>query len=514
MYRIFVYIFTVFILSINGYAQTVTWSTPPTYKSLEEYTEGLYKMREKGKVGLVEISGKVVVSANYDSITPFFEHLALALEYDGGKYSVKGIVNQHNYVMTKITDKYYVTDEYPFFSEGKLVIYDSNNKYGYLQTDGSLFKNCQYMKAYPFYCGRACVQLGEKKIKYLKNNGEELTTQLESDTYILLAGTSFNEKEEAFVQGEATGKGVKRWVINTDGRNIREAKLSGKILKNYNSRELLSHPTMLASALPLDGINPYQKDGLYGFSNGKNGIILPPQFTESTPFRSGYAKVKKDGKYGILHLQSGTFHGQLTKNDIKIENGKSETIKYSVSMPSAYANIPVVMQMKQDKNVSQVLQPIASDHYSKSYLLIPTPQNKEKEIYYHFSIQTDNLYLWEDEQRISLEYVTRPLLILSVPQIGNEFKTDKDGYTRADKDNKIEVFAIVENKSSDAFSVIVTIYGNGVEKETKSLSIAAGSYAKISSYIKNIKERKLVEVIVETTTGLKKNSSIKIKPFI
>ena len=93
-----------FSLPAIGYSQTVSWATPPVYESLEEYTGDLYKIREHGKVGLADISGKILVSADYDSITPFNEFLALALEYAGGKYAVKGIINQHNYSIIQATE--------------------------------------------------------------------------------------------------------------------------------------------------------------------------------------------------------------------------------------------------------------------------------------------------------------------------------------------------------------------------------------------------------------------------
>ena len=68
-------------------AQTVQWSVKPTYSSLEEYVGKLYKYRENGKVGLVDISGKVLVEAKYDSITPFIDYHALALDFQGGNYT-------------------------------------------------------------------------------------------------------------------------------------------------------------------------------------------------------------------------------------------------------------------------------------------------------------------------------------------------------------------------------------------------------------------------------------------
>ena len=506
-------LFIFLFISNFSYSQTVTWAIPPIYNSLEEYTGTLYKIREGRKVGLADISGKVLVSAKYDSITSFIENLALALEYDNGKYAVKGIINQHNYSMVEVTGKYYVTDKYPFFSEGKLVIYDNRNKYGYLQADGSLFQKCQYLKSYPFYYGRACIQVKEKEIKYLKDDGSDLITQLENATYVLLTGSSFNEKGEAYVQGTAIGKGVKRCIIDTEGRNIREAKYSGKTLKNYEFRKSSPQETKSGNRLPQDNVTPFLKNNVYGFSKSNNIVILPAQFTEAAAFQGGYAKVKKNGKYGILKLQSGSFSGQLARNVIKVKNGKAETVDYQVSIPSEYANKAVVLQMDKSDGTSEKLIPVASVSNNKRYSFNPTIQDKEKEQNLHFALWSDDLLLWEDSQQITLKYEYRPP-VLSAPQLENGFKADEDGYVRADNNNNVNVYAVIENKSTDILSITVTIGGNGVKKETRSLSIAPEASAKISTTIDAIKERKEVEVYVETSNGLKRNSMIKVKPFI
>ena len=137
-------------------AQTALWSTTPQYESLEEYGN-LYKIRKQGKVGLADITGKELIPAEYDSITPFYGYFALALQYEKEKYVVKGIISQKTYEKIDVTGQYYINEKYPFFLENKLVIFDANNKYGYLQTDGTLFKECQYYRTYPFYEGLACV---------------------------------------------------------------------------------------------------------------------------------------------------------------------------------------------------------------------------------------------------------------------------------------------------------------------------------------------------------------------
>lgn len=78
----------------------------------------------------------------------------------------------------------------------------------------------------------------------------------------------------------------------------------------------------------------------------------------------------------------------------------------------------------------------------------------------------------------------------------------------------MDIYATIENKSSETVYVTLTIGGNGTVEKTKNVSIAPGSSARISTSINAIKERKPVEVFVKTSTGLKQSKVIKVKPFI
>lgn len=509
----FIAILNIFLLlPVLSYSQTVIWSVPPTYELLEQYGN-LYKIREKGKVGLADISGKVLVSADYDSITPFKDHLALALEYDSEKYALKGIINEHNYSTIPIFERYYVTEKYPYFSEGKLVIYDDNNKYGYLQADGSLFRSCQYYGTYPFYLGLACIYKEKENVVYIHGNGMELNTQVERGGYLLTWGSSFNEKGEACVVGRC-GKSIKKNIIDTQGQFIRNAKFKGEEPRNYEYRKPFSFSKNQDTPLLLDGINTFQKEGKYGFLDVNSTIILPPQFSEAVSFKGGYAKVKKNGKYGVLKLQSGSFNGRVDKDIVKVLNGKSEVASYSITVPSSYINKSISVKLDQGDNVIEELKPIASEGASENYIFIPTPKNKEAEIICYFSIQADGIILLEDTQKITLKYIEQRPPVLSVPQVTNDFKVDAEGYVRADSNNKVDVYATIGNNSSEVLYISVTIGGNGVIEETKKVSVIPGTSARISTSTNTIKERKPVEVFVKTSTGLKQSRIIKVKPFI
>lgn len=490
----------------SGLAQTASWATPPSYESLEEYSETLYKIREKGKVGLADITGKTLITARYDSITPFVEHLAIGLEYNQGKYRIISIINDRNYNSIDVNGNYFISEKYPFFSEGKLVIHDAQKKYGYLQEDGTLFKPCQYLATYPFYWGLACIRKAPKEIAYLKSDGNELVTELETNSYTLLTGSSFNEQGEAYVQGK--GVGMKHCIINTEGRIIRNAKHSGRKLTNYQFREVFTPEKPIINTAT-NGVMPYQENGKYGYTiSGKQ--ILPAQFTKAYPFKNGYARVLHNGRYGILKLENGDFSCSIPKNNLTVRNGKAEKANYEVNVPTAYQNKVITISISEGGKAVKNTELSSTEEYAFQ----PMPQNEVEALTYHLAIESEGLRLWEKSEELHFDYIRFYPPILSVPQVTSDFKLDENGYVRADKNNKVEVFATIENKSTSSISLSVTIEGQGVESKTETLHIPAESYRRITSTISNIKERKSVEVNVTTDSGLKNSATIKIKPFI
>jgi hypothetical protein len=77
-------------------AQSVKWSVPPEYESLEQVTEKLYKVTTVKGVGLVTRDGKVVIEPEeVDKITIFSEGLAVAMKAEKNKnYRLVGIVSE------------------------------------------------------------------------------------------------------------------------------------------------------------------------------------------------------------------------------------------------------------------------------------------------------------------------------------------------------------------------------------------------------------------------------------
>lgn len=512
MNRIILTILIIIVYSSSIIAQTAMWSVPPTFDSLEEYGS-LYKVKEKGKTGLADISGKVLVEARYDSITPFYEHLALALEYEGGKYLLKGIIDDYNYNIVVPSGHYYINMKYPMFYNGKLVVADNTDKYGYLLPDGSLFIPCQYDTAAPFYEGLAYVKKG-KKVEYLKSNGEDFKTALEKKGYIFLTGTHFNERGEAFVQAELKGSGMGYFIINTSGIEVREAKISGKKLKNYEHRKPFKFNPTSKSDWTLDPIKIVEDKGLYGFIAENGSVLLPMQFTDASPFKNGFAKVKKNGKYGILKIESGSFSGKLDAEKIEVRNGTCNTVTYSLSYPIVYNDIPLELYVGCGEEEKEKIHLNKIVDGEMNYCFVPVVQNNEEVKIYHYSLYANNLLLWEDTQRISISYIKSYPPVLKVPQVTEDFSIDEDGFVRADSNNKVDVYTVIENHSSEVLTITVMLEGDRVTGVNEDVSVPPGGKRRVSTSINNIKERSSIEIYAKTSTGLEQKIIIKVKPFV
>lgn len=495
-------------------AQTVQWSVKPTYSSLEEYVGKLYKYRENGKVGLVDISGKVLVEARYDSITRFIDYHALA--YSNGM--LKGIINQNNLKLVEVPDGYFPSKDYPFFSEGKLVIYDTSRKYGYMQTDGSLFMKCEFQEAFPFYHGRALVYKDRSTAEYLKDNGDVLNTQLEVEEYCTLLPSycsAFNEEGLALIKGKPGASAAKDMVIDVWGKKVNKVKP-----KNYEERVSFYAETSHLMPIPSEShILPVEENGLFGFQlEGKDSLCVPAQFAEAYPFKDGYAKVKYNGKYGVLKLiPDASFKGEMIWRKLEVVNGKTDSLIYVLNIPQPLYDLDWDLKLKDE--LSSV-QPYSFKNIADGEIQIafkPELKNKEKVKEYELSLYVDELLLWEDKEKVTIEYIYRSNISVSAPEVVENYNRDTNAYFLADEYRKLKVYSLIENKSDEDAWIQVVM---GAKENQKDLSVkkerirlGANSVYKFNLDIENINKECDLDIYIQLPdNGIMKNKRIKVKP--
>lgn len=375
------------------WAQTAQWILKPQYSSITPYNESLLKVKLYNKVGLYDKMGQEVVPVNADSITSLTEGIGLVLRLEEEKYRLIGLINQAS-TWVPIAQEVYV-GEYPFFSEGKLPVYNKKGLYGYMDATGRMVLDFDYGSVHPFSEGWAAVSkgsilkslskrlkanIGQKRVKMHYVNEQGMFMTLQSDIGDVYSATSFRNGEALVVT-----KDNRFCFINTSGNIIRiETSVNMKFDKKYalcmvDEEETEATPVF---AEAYDGPTIFEgKDKLWGYKQD-NRLILPPQFSKAYPFSQGYAIALRNGFWGILKLMNGGF-------DIQTSTAGEEQI-FKVKTPTEWNGGRLLLydMTDGDKKVYSG----QADGQSSYTFSVTLPQGKRK-----LFIGSENLYVWSNE---------------------------------------------------------------------------------------------------------------------
>ena len=89
-------------------SQTVQWAIRPTSAQLEGYGQ-LIKVKNKGKVGLIDHNSRIIVPAKYDSISPFRDGFALALNSVGKQLKIEAVISERDFDIQPLSETVYAT---------------------------------------------------------------------------------------------------------------------------------------------------------------------------------------------------------------------------------------------------------------------------------------------------------------------------------------------------------------------------------------------------------------------
>ena len=223
MARLLVTMLLVFFSVELTNSQTVKWAVRPTSAQLEGYGN-LVKIKTKGKVGLINHENRVIVPAEYDSISPFRDGYALAMSSKNNQLKIDAVISESDFDIQPLSETVYATP-YMWFSEGKMPVKGISG-WGYLGTDGNIAIPCQFQAAFPFSEGLASVMLDDRAY-YINRNIDYLP--VEAGYGNLLFASTFSG-EEAVVYS-ANGYNPKGYVINRRGRIVKPYKVKSTDLK-------------------------------------------------------------------------------------------------------------------------------------------------------------------------------------------------------------------------------------------------------------------------------------------
>lgn len=355
-------------------AQVAKWLIHPEYDRIEMLNSGLFKVSQKNKFGLLDAHGAKILEIAYDSIAPFQEDRAVLFHSKEGKMA--GFTDLQGHVVDVSKEGYRITNNYPYFSSGYLLV-EKENKYYYLNKQGKA-EYGPFAEAYPFFDGKACIRGYKNLIKnpedtyydYLSNEGKTpVLRNVETDNINFLS--SFNNgqallviKKKFYLYTEENKQMVALSLDNTTNK---------KSLVSAFSKELIPTPEkegysiaakngtftfdsfMRLSKIAYPGkepiLFPVKKESLPAIqsifesfgdpTNSRFGIrcqgkeLLPPQFDKIILMKEDKALVYQNNQYGVITVdKENSISFKLNNNEHIGFTHQYFVAKLAVSLPS------------------------------------------------------------------------------------------------------------------------------------------------------------------------------------
>lgn len=292
---------------------------------------GLYEFQnEKGKYGFIDKNGKIIIKPNYSFVMKFSDGLAF----------VSSETSQRGYkwicIDTLGNKVFDIGNDFPEekFSEGFAIISDLNDLWFINKKGEKVFNKTWKDKRGNFKNGIAIVSdVKFKDYYYINSKGVKLdylpsgNICVFDEGYALVFNKSYsiidslgNKVYENFeLFGGFNDDLIKirrndKWgFIDKKGKVIIDflyeedrRKEFDEILKlNADSLDALPKANLRNIGLFNDGLVKFQKNGLWGFLNKNNEVIIEPKFKKVTEFSEGVAGVSIDGKkWGFIDKKS------------------------------------------------------------------------------------------------------------------------------------------------------------------------------------------------------------------
>ncbi len=228
------------------------------------FHDGLAVVIHKKKKGAINTKGEVVIQPKYDVLLPFSKGYSVARL--GNEYLVldkKGTEQKIDVIVKRISK----------FTNGLAPFLSDNGKYGFINTEGKVVIEPQFIGVGHFTGDLAWARNEEKKIGYINKKGEWVVkpTYLAAKPMDAKTGLARVKLESGWLFVDKTGK---------------ELKVPG-VLAFGNFSEGLAW-----------GRNSTKK---IGFINTKGEWVIEPSFLAVRKFRNGLCATKEGDKWGFIN---------------------------------------------------------------------------------------------------------------------------------------------------------------------------------------------------------------------
>lgn len=269
------------------------------------FSDGLAQVwTTDGERGYIDKTGQLVIPAIYDRATMFFDERAFVHVTDGPIVCI----NTVGEVVFELPD----IIEAGFFAEGLAAVRNSNDKWGFVNTQGEMVITPQYDDAQAFSEGLAAVRMGNK-YGYINHEGQYVINPQFHGVDAFSCGYAFVKKSQYLSQYD---------YINKKGKIVSD-KLAGgftymsdnlllcvygptrnegrkMIIRNQRGDSIASTQYFERASIFSEGLCWIEYNKKSGFVNKKGILAVNPIYDNASNFHEGVAVVEVDEKYGLI----------------------------------------------------------------------------------------------------------------------------------------------------------------------------------------------------------------------
>ncbi len=293
------------IIAPSVSAQVAKWAVLPQYENIKLLESGLYQIKQQGKVGLIDGSGKTILPLEYDSIMPFSEGHAQVIK--DGRFVA--IVDYNGNIKDVSKGEYEIVSGMGGFSSGFMPI-KKDKSYFYLATDGERLIG-PFIEAFPFFEGKAITK------SWPDSDSGTLQYDVINSSFEILPVSGVEPGDIAFLSSFNDGKAMcvaKKKVYMIDGSSMVAVPLALDPADVKKSAVETLHKEVVPT---LDGDAGYAlgaKNGLFRFDRamrlrrmeltGKEPVDYKLPSAKETDYRTALAVIEDNGLYGLTYRGS------------------------------------------------------------------------------------------------------------------------------------------------------------------------------------------------------------------
>ena len=258
-----------------------------------DFSEGLAVIKQNGKFGYIDKTGKIAIHPQFDNANNFSEGLAVIKQNSKFGY----IDKRGNFV---ILPQFDYADN---FSEGLAKI-SSNSKYGYVNQNGNVVILPQFEEAYDFSEGLAIVKQNGST-GYIDQKGKIVIKPQFDDAYDFSEGLAVIKQNNKYGYIDKRGKIVIKPQFD-DACDFSEGLAAIRQNGKYGYIDKRGYVVIQPQFYYADNFSNglarirQQQFGNYGYIDKNGKIVVHPQFEDAYDFSEGLAVIKRNGKYGYI----------------------------------------------------------------------------------------------------------------------------------------------------------------------------------------------------------------------